>query len=130
MCNSLKFNESIPTLNANILSKTNKHIVCTLFVHIRIRKKQNFFKKAVFRIRISFNAGPDPDPGSQKCPYGSRTKYKLKYYKRILTFILPVLYLPNEPVHFLGFYTSWNGSRRHFFMRISARTRSETRNQT
>ena len=25
----------------------------------------------------------------------------------ILTFIPPVLYSPNEPVHFLGFFTSW-----------------------
>ena len=43
------------------------------------------------------------------------------------TFIFPVLYSPNEPVNFLGFFTSWiricicpyrSGSRRHFFMRI------------
>ena len=27
------------------------------------------YPEAVFRISISFNA--DPDPGSQKCPYGS-----------------------------------------------------------
>ena len=27
---------------------------------------------AVFRIRKSFHA--DPDPGSQKCPYGARSK--------------------------------------------------------
>ena len=32
------------------------------------------YKKAVFRIRISFHADPDPDPGSQKCPYGSGSK--------------------------------------------------------
>ena len=30
-----------------------------------------------------------------------------RYNKRILTFILPVLYLPNEPAHFRGFFTSW-----------------------
>ena len=35
---------------------------CTCFLHW----------KAVFRIRISFHA--DPDPGSQKCPYGSGSK--------------------------------------------------------
>ena len=29
------------------------------------------------------------------------------YYKRILTFVLPVLFSPHEPVHFLGFFTSW-----------------------
>ena len=28
----------------------------------------------VFRIRISFHADPDLDPGSQKCPYGSGSK--------------------------------------------------------
>ena len=76
----------------------------------------------VFRIRISFYA--DPNPGSQKCPYGSGSKgvntkeekytnkfstksfkitlknhYKLtKNYKRILTCIIPVLYTPNEHV--------------------------------
>ena len=32
---------------------------------------------------------------------------KLKYYKRIHTFILLVLCSPNEPIHFLGFCTSW-----------------------
>ena len=25
----------------------------------------------------------------------------------ILAFMFPVLYSPNEPVHFLGFFTSW-----------------------
>ena len=30
-----------------------------------------------------------------------------KYCKRILTFDLQVLYSPNEPLHFLGFFTSW-----------------------
>ena len=30
-----------------------------------------------------------------------------KYHKRILTFILPVLYSPYEHVHFLDFFTSW-----------------------
>ena len=34
------------------------------------------------------------------------------YYKRILTFMFPVLYSPNETVYFLGFFTS----RRHIFM--------------
>ena len=29
------------------------------------------------------------------------------YYKRILTFMFPVLYSPNETVYFLGFFTSW-----------------------
>ena len=29
---------------------------------------------AVFRICISFHADPDPDPGSEKCPYGSGSK--------------------------------------------------------
>ena len=29
------------------------------------------------------------------------------YYKMILTFMFPVLYSPNEPVYFLGFFTSW-----------------------
>ena len=29
---------------------------------------------AVFRIRISFHADPDPDPGSQKCPYESGSR--------------------------------------------------------
>ena len=38
------------------------------------------------------------------------------YYKRILTFMFPVLYSPNETVYFLGFFTSW----RHIFMRIRA----------
>ena len=33
-------------------------------------EQSGFF--AVFRIRISFHA--DPDPGSQKCPYGSGSK--------------------------------------------------------
>ena len=28
-----------------------------------------YYRKPVFRIRVSFHA--DPDPGSQKCPYGS-----------------------------------------------------------
>ena len=28
------------------------------------------------------------------------------YYKRILTFMFPVLYSPNETVYFLGFFTS------------------------
>ena len=53
------------------------------------------------------------------------------YNKRIRTFILPVLYSPNEPVHFLGCFTSWiricicpygSRSRRHFFMRIRIRS--------
>ena len=30
------------------------------------------FAEPVFRIRISFHA--DPDPGSQKCPYGSGSR--------------------------------------------------------
>ena len=53
------------------------------------------------------------------------------YYKRIFTFMFPVLYLPNETVYFLGFFTSWfqiriricpcgSGSRRHILMRIRA----------
>ena len=29
------------------------------------------------------------------------------YYKRILTFMFPVLYSPYETVYFLGFFTSW-----------------------
>ena len=29
------------------------------------------------------------------------------YYKRILTFMFPVLFSPTETVYFLGFYTSW-----------------------
>ena len=29
------------------------------------------------------------------------------YYKRILTFMFPVLYSPNETVDFLGLFTSW-----------------------
>ena len=99
--------------------------------------------KTVFRIRISFHA--DPDPGSQKCPYGSgsgstslifysdpdpkgvkmkeyqqifnkiyqndtKTLLKISKHKvlqRILTFMFPVLYTPNEPVYFLDFFTSW-----------------------
>ena len=32
-----------------------------------------------------------------------------KYYKRILTFILPVLYSPHEPVHFLVFLPPGSG---------------------
>ena len=42
--------------------------------------------------------------------------------------MFPVLYSPNEPEHFLGFFTSWIriricpcGSRRHIFMRIRIR---------
>ena len=39
--------------------------------------------------------------------------------------MLPVLYSPNEPVHFLGFFTSWirfriRMDRREIFMRIHA----------
>ena len=43
--------------------------------------------------------------------------------------MFPVMYSPNEPEHFLGFFTSWiqiricpcgSGSRRHIFMRIRA----------
>ena len=30
-----------------------------------------------------------------------------KYFKRILTFMFPVQYSPNEPVYFIGFFTSW-----------------------
>ena len=48
-----------------------------------------------------------------------------KYCKRILTFDLQVLYSPNEPLHFLGFFTSWiririypYGSGRLFLIRI------------
>ena len=41
-------------------------------------------------------------------------KYNFKYYKRILTFDLPVLYSPNEPVHFLGIFTSWIRIREAF----------------
>ena len=53
--------------------------------------------------------------------------YILKYYNMILTLVLTVLYSPKEPVHFLGFFTSWirisicpcgPGSRRHLFVRI------------
>ena len=33
-------------------------------------------------------------------------KNHFKYYERILAFDLPVLYSPNKPVHFLGFFTS------------------------
>ena len=29
-----------------------------------------------------------------------------KNYKRILTFMFPVLYSPNGPIYFLGFFTS------------------------
>ena len=34
--------------------------------------------------------------------------------KWILTFDLPVLYSPNDPVHFLGFFTSWIRIREAF----------------
>ena len=43
----------------------------------------------MFRIRISFHADPDTDSG---------------YYKRILAFMLPVMYSPNEPDYFLGYF--------------------------
>ena len=32
----------------------------------------------------------------------------------ILTFDLPVMYSPHEPVHFLGFLTSWIGIQEEF----------------
>ena len=34
-------------------------------------------------------------------------KNNVPYFKRILTFMFPVLYSPNEAVYFLGFFTSW-----------------------
>ena len=43
------------------------------------------------------------------------------YYTRILAFMFPVLYSPNDPEHFLGFFTSWMRIRiPHIFMRIHA----------
>ena len=35
------------------------------------------------------------------------SEHKVPYYKRILTFMFPFLYSPNETVYFLGFFTSW-----------------------
>ena len=54
---------------------------------------------------------------------------KHKVLQKVLAFLFPVLYFPNEPEHFLGFIISWIriwicpcgsgwGSRRHIFMRI------------
>ena len=34
---------------------------------------------SVYLIRISFYADPDPEPGSQKCPYGSKSKPLIFY---------------------------------------------------
>ena len=48
------------TLQAAIF--TNKSSMCSKYIEYH----------AVFRIRISFHT--DPDPGSQKCPYGSASR--------------------------------------------------------
>ena len=40
----------------------------------------------------------------------TKTPLKIRkhmYYKRILTFMFPVLYSPNETIYFLGCFTSW-----------------------
>ena len=134
------------------------------------------FTTAVFRIRISFHADPDPDPGFLKCPYGSRSgsrplifyldpepdlkgvkikeenlnryqqifnivfqkdiktplnirKHNVRYYKRILTFMFPVLYSPNETVYFdyfLGFFTSWIQIQEAYLYAESCGSGSET----
>ena len=72
------------------------------------------------RIQDPYNVHMDPDPDPlffiliRLDPKGVKndikTPLKLEntmYYKRILTFMFPVLYSPNETVHFLGFFTSW-----------------------
>ena len=35
--------------------------------------------ESVFWIPISFHADPDPDPGSQKCPYGFGSRHLIFY---------------------------------------------------
>ena len=44
----------------------------TLYIPVLIHTNTMAQFAPVFRIRISFHA--DPDPGSQKCPYGSGSK--------------------------------------------------------
>ena len=67
------------------------------------------------------------------CPGGAKKqtkKIQFKYYKWIFTFDFPVLYSPNEPVNFLGFFTflfriricpCGSGSGRPFLMWIRIR---------
>ena len=39
---------------------------------VHLKRRRGIIFKPVFRIRKSFHA--DPDPGSQKCPYGSGSR--------------------------------------------------------
>ena len=51
------------------------------------------------------------------------------YYKRILTFMFPVLYSPNETVYFdyfLGFFTSWIQIQEAYLYAESCGSGSET----